>query len=36
LNDKFNIFDDYSVGEGEIDDAKITEDEEIRIKIRDE
>lgn len=35
LNDEFEIFEDYSVGEGEIDDTNMT-DEQIRKKIRDE
>lgn len=35
LNYYYNIFDDYSVGDGDIDDTYLT-DEDIRIKIRDE
>lgn len=34
LNDKHNIFDDYSAKEGDIDDTNMT-NEEVRVKIRD-
>lgn len=34
-NEIYNLFDDYSVNDGDIDDTYLT-DEEIRVKIRDE